>query len=312
MVSNKMLNTKYRYYVIIMNDKKRAKKRRHWIKLCLRALKIYINQPDNTSFLVKTDYNNIAKFYDNYWTQYINSLSENMLIRLNPPKSSKSLDLTCGTGFVLSKLIETTKGSGTGVDSSEGMIKIAQEKYGHKCRFIQSDVLYFLKKQPSNSYDVVTCAWGLGYLPTFKLIKEISRVLRPGGRVGIIDNSMFSNWESIWFLIIACAEDPNAIRYLIRFHYLPITGSLSWRMWLNGIKVIDSWKGTKIYKLQDGEKAMEQFIRSGAAAGFVQIINDKDKDKIINRVGELLQEYHDKKDFVPIIHRYIAAVGIKR
>ena len=36
------------------------------------------------------------------------------------------------------------------------------------------------------------------------------------------------------------------------------------------------------------------------------------KEKIINRVGELLQKYHKTKDFVPIIHRYFAAVGIKK
>ena len=83
-------------------------------------------------------------------------------------------------------------------------------------------------------------------------------------------------------------------------------------MSFSGIKVIDSWKGTMIYRLHGGKKAMEQFIRSGAAAGFLQIINEKYKDKIISRVGELLQDYHDTKDIIPIIHRYIAAVGIKR
>jgi hypothetical protein len=56
---------------------------------------------------------------------------------------------------------------------------------------------------------------------------------------------------------------------------------------------------------------MEQFIKSGAAAGFLQIIDEKYQDKIINRIGELLQRYHAPRDVIPIVHRYIAAIGEK-
>ena len=288
-----------------------SKKSRHWIKLCLRALNIYINQSDNTYKLVKNGYDKIAKFYDTFWTKYIHSLSEDMLIRLSPPKDSKSLDLTCGTGFVTSKLFDMSGGDTTGIDVSEKMINIAKKNYGHKCRFIQSDVLNFLKKQPSKSYDIVTCAWGFGYLPSFKSLKEISRILRSGGKIAIIDNNIFSNWEPIWFLIVAFAEIPNALKYSIRTRFLPTKGALSRRMSLNRIKVIDSWKGKKIFRLTNGRKAVEQFIRSGAGAGFVQIIDERYKTNIINRVGELLQKYHGTKDVVPIIHRYIGAIGVK-
>lgn len=295
-----------------MDNQKRFKNRKHWIKLSLRFFKKYINQSDLTNSLVKTDYDKIAEFYDAYWTEYMHGLSENMLKSLNPPKNCRSLDLTCGTGFVSSKLFEITEGDVTGVDISEGMIKIAQENYGNRCRFIQADVLEYLKKQPSNSYDIITCAWGLGYLPSSKLFKEISRVINHGGKIGIIDNSTFSNWEVIWFLILALAEKPYAFKNIIKSHYLLTNISLALRMKLNGIKVIEYWKGEKIYKLSNGKKAMEQFIRSGAAAGILQIIDDKYEDEIINRVGELLIRYKGKKNIIPIVHRYIAAVGIKK
>lgn len=294
-----------------MNNINIIKKRRHWIKLGLKALKLYINQNDYTQNMLKTSYNIIANSYNNYWTKKTHILSENMLLQLNPLKGGKSLDLTCGTGFVTNKLFEITGGNVTGVDFSEGMINVAKENYGQNCRFIQNDILDYLKKQPPSSYDVITCAWSLGYLPSYKVIKEISRILRSGGKVGIIDNSMFNNWEIVFYIIMALAEEPDALQYLIRSHYLLTTGSLTWRMRLNGIKVINSWKGLKIYKLSDRKKAMEQFIKSGAAAGIEQMINEKYKEKIINRVGELLQKYHETKDFVPIIHRYFAAVGVK-
>lgn len=295
-----------------MNNKIITKKPRHWIKLGIKTLELYINQSDHTQKMLKTSYNIIADSYNTFWTQKTHVLTENMLQQLNPSKGGKSLDLTCGTGYVTNKLFELTGGDATGVDFSEGMINIAKENYGQNCSFIQSDILDYLKKQPSTSYDVITCAWGLGYLPSYKVIKEISRVLRSEGKVGIIDNSMLNNWEIVFNMIIALAEEPAAFQYLMRSHYLLTAGALTWRMRFNGIKVINSWNGLKVYELSGREKAMEQFIKSGAAAGIEQIINEEYKEKIINRVGELLQIYHKTKVFVPIIHRYFAAVGVKR
>lgn len=294
-----------------MNNMNLIKKRRHWIKLGIKAIKLYVNQNDYTQNMLKTSYNQIANSYNTYWTKKTHILSEKMLQQLNPPKDGKSLDLTCGTGFVTNKLFELTGGDVTGVDFSEGMINVAKENYSPNCSFIQYDILNYLKKQPSKTYDVVTCAWGLGYLPSYKVIKEISRILRSGGKIGIIDNNIFNNREIVSKIIMALAEEPEALQHLVRFHYLPTAGSLTWRMRLNGLKIINSWNGLNIYKFPDGKKAMEQFINSGAAAGIEQMINEKYKLKIINRTGELLDKKYETKDYVPIMHRYFAAVGVK-
>lgn len=287
------------------------KKRRHWIKLGLNALKLYLEQNISPQTLVKTSYNEIAYYYNECWTKNTRELSEKMLLNLAPQNGVKSLDITCGTGYVTNKLFEITGGDVTGVDSSKGMINVAKENYGHKCRFIQMDVLDFLKNQPPNSYDVITCAWGLGYLPPYKLIKEISNVLRSGGKLGIIDNSMLNNWEIIFFLFVSLAEKPYSLQYLMKSHYLFTPFSLTLRMRINGIKVINSWKGQNIYRLSNRKEAMDQFIKSGAAAGFEQMIDKKYKEEIMDRTGELLQKFHGTKDVVPIIHRYFAAIGVK-
>ena len=124
-------------------DKKKHK--RHWIKLAIQAFKIYLGKADETKDLVNKSYNKIAGNYDQYWTSNMDILSEEMINKLKPSKKCKALDLTCGTGFVTRKLFEKTHGNITGVDASEGMIKIAKQKYGDECSFIQSDIIDYLK-----------------------------------------------------------------------------------------------------------------------------------------------------------------------
>jgi ubiquinone/menaquinone biosynthesis C-methylase UbiE len=288
----------------------RRTRQRHWLKLGIHAFDLYVNRKKHPGSFVQNGYNEAASFYDTHWTNYMSKLSETMLSRLQPLKRGDGLDLTCGTGYVTFKLYEITGGNVTGVDASQGMITVAQKKYGDTCHFILHDALDFLKHQPSNSYDSITCAWGLGYVSP-QIFKEISRVLRSNGKIGIIDNSMISNWEFVWCFLVALAEEPYALTSLFTPHFLLTRGALVRRMRLHGLKTIDSWKGEKIIRVENKETAMEQFIKSGVAAGMLHIIDKKQKDKLINRIGELLQDYHSPHQGLPITHRYIAAIGEK-
>jgi ubiquinone/menaquinone biosynthesis C-methylase UbiE len=284
---------------------------RHWIKLGMRAFAIYLNQEERSRKLVQAGYNEVASFYDSYWTEDMSHLSENMLKRVDPPKEGKCLDLTCGTGFVTQKLSEITSGDVTGIDASEEMIAVAQKKYGDTCRFLHSDAYHFLEKQPSHSYDCITCAWGLGYLPP-RVLYEIFRTLRHHGKIGIIDNSMLSNWEFVLFFLVALAEEPTALNSIIKPQFFFSAGTLTQRMRMNRFTIIDSWKGEKILRVGNRDAVMEQLIKSGVAAGILQIIDEDKKDSIIKRTGELLQKHYSSKEYIPITHRYIGAVGEKK
>ena len=124
------------------------KKTKHFLKLGIRLFNLYFNQVDQTKELVKTDYDEISNYYDTHWTKHMHEISEEMIYTLKPQNKSKSLDLTCGTGFVTAKIFDLTNGDVTGVDISEGMITKAKENYKEKCKFIQSNAIDYLKKQP--------------------------------------------------------------------------------------------------------------------------------------------------------------------
>ncbi|MBN1859967.1 MAG: class I SAM-dependent methyltransferase [Candidatus Thermoplasmatota archaeon] len=284
---------------------------RHWCKLGLRIFNLYLNQKHPSRDFVESGYNEVASFYDTYWTPYMSQYSLDMLKKLNPAKGGDCLDLTCGTGFVTQSLFEMTHGHITGVDVSEAMIAVAQQKYADTCQFIIDDVYNFLKTQPSNTYDCITCAWGFGYV-TPRSLKEITRVLRPGGKLGIIDNSIFSNWEFVWFFLVALAEQPASLRATFEPHFFLFAGTLAQRLRMNGLRIIDTWNGKKIFEVKSTATALEQLIKSGVTAGILQLVDDNQKDQLMTRIGELFEAKYQQRKNIPIIHRYLAVIGEKR
>lgn len=264
------------------------------------------------SEIISSSYDTIACEYDKAWTNSMQHLTEEMVTRLSPQKDAQALDLACGTGFVTVKLAKLVGRRVIGVDASKGMINVAKNKYNRHCDFVQSDMMEYLHRQPSENLDIVTCAWGLGYSHPFSLFREISRVLQPGGCVGIIDLSKFSNWKMYWLSLKILAEKPEAIGHQINVHYLPNCSALKWRMRLNGIRVLDAWEGFEIFYLDNAEDVKEQLKNTGSVVVFESIIKVNYKEWFYNRLAEVIQKQYGRNKIIPIVNHYIAAIGKKR
>jgi len=113
---------------------------------------------------------------------------------LAPPKG-RLLDVATGTGDVLLGIL---KHRGdlllTGVDPSEGMLAVAREKLNKKAT-LYSDSVDIRSADARNlpfsdaSFDVVTISWGIRNVNPFQAgLKEILRVLKPGGSVVILES----------------------------------------------------------------------------------------------------------------------------
>ncbi len=100
----------------------------------------------------------------------------------NIPKKGKVLDIGCGTGLLLTRYARTG-GQAVGIDVSSGMISKACEKVpeGH---FLvgTGESLPF----GDNSFDAVTSVLTFSYVNNpGKMLSEVIRVVKPGGRVVI-------------------------------------------------------------------------------------------------------------------------------
>ncbi len=107
------------------------------------------------------------------------------------------LDLCCGTGdlsFALRRHDETGRALIYGIDFSHPMLQRAINKSdGAGLRWIEADALQL--PFAGNQFDLVTAAFGFRNLANYDAgLREIWRVLRPGGEVGILDFGEPGGW----------------------------------------------------------------------------------------------------------------------
>lgn len=124
----------------------------------------------------------------------------------------KALDLACGTA-VVSHLLDDLGYSVTGMDWAEPMLERARKKAqerGRSIRFLMGDAEHTM--EPDESYDVITnrhLVWTL--VDPLACFREWHRVLKPGGKVLIIDGD-FVNQSLIARLASRCAAWINSRR----------------------------------------------------------------------------------------------------
>lgn len=292
-----------------------APPRRHWGRLMLRCAGLLLGQRARTCDLVASSYDRIASGYDQVWTTHMRDLSLVMLGHLSLPKAGpggiRAIDLACGTGFLTGELARLTGGQVVGVDASAGMLDEARRQRGPGARFVQADAVDYLRALASGSVDVVTCGWALGYTRPVAAVREISRVLRPGGCVGIIDNSLFSLAEVLWCSALAFAERPEALAHVMKVRFLPGSVVLAAMMRACGLAVQWSMDGSRIYHVHDGEAAIARLTATGAAAGFEFAAAEEHADAVFSRFARIIEDRYQTEKGVPITHRYLAAVGMK-
>lgn len=106
-----------------------------------------------------------------------------------------ALDLCCGTGDMARALRKHARGAEiVGADFSRGMLQRGKRKFDtENVRAVQADALCL--PFSDQSFDVVVSAFGFRNLANYDSgLREIHRVLRPGGVVGILDFSEPGGW----------------------------------------------------------------------------------------------------------------------
>jgi demethylmenaquinone methyltransferase / 2-methoxy-6-polyprenyl-1,4-benzoquinol methylase len=103
---------------------------------------------------------------------------------------ARALDLCCGTGDMalsLARVARVSAPSIFGADFSHAMlVRALQKSRGTSLRWIEADALQL--PVPDASFDLVTSAFGFRNLAHYDAgLREIFRVLRPRGEVGILD-----------------------------------------------------------------------------------------------------------------------------
>jgi SAM-dependent methyltransferase len=127
-----------------------------------------------------------AATYDNDPNPLL-ALEERELEALLPDlRESFVLDVACGTGRWLARLVRRGARRGVGLDLSTEMLRRADEKPALRGRILRADCLSLPIRE--SVADLILCSFAVGYIGELHgLSHELARVSRPGAEVFLTD-----------------------------------------------------------------------------------------------------------------------------
>ncbi len=124
--------------------------------------------------------------------------------------SSRVLDVACGTGLV-SRVFKGRVAEIVGIDITPAMYAQAAP---HLDRFVEGpgEALPF----PDNSFDIVTCRQGTQFMDDAAAIREMFRVVRPGGRVCVINLCAYDEADKAEYFEVLRLRNPARKNFYMR------------------------------------------------------------------------------------------------
>lgn len=136
---------------------------------------------------IVTEYSAAAKDYDRKWSFYIEATTRETLKRLPIGPHARVLDVGCGTGELLSRIATAHPDAVlAGIDPVPAMLEVARGKLAGRAELQVS----YANALPwaDASFDIIVSCNMFHYITRpVEALREIERVLRPGGALVITD-----------------------------------------------------------------------------------------------------------------------------
>lgn len=160
------------------------------------------------------------------------------------------LDVACGTGDFSLAAAFAGAGQVVGIDISEKMLEIGREKVA-ACGLEEKVMLRYGDSErmefPDNCFDAVTVAFGVRNFEHLTIgLREMYRVLKPGGKAVILEFSMPRHFP---------------VRQLYRFYFrriLPVIGG-----WMSGNKGAYTYLPESVFRFPQGADFLRIFEECG-------------------------------------------------
>jgi len=141
------------------------------------------------------------------------ALEERQLGPLLPnPRGKDVLDVACGTGRWLEKLLNGGARSGLGVDFSSAMLAVARPKPVLRGRLVRADCLRL--PLDDEVADLMICSFTLAHLAELApLARELGRVARPRADLMVTDVHPEGYWKGWQTAFLTCGRAVKIITY---------------------------------------------------------------------------------------------------
>lgn len=136
---------------------------------------------------IVAQYRRTAPGYDRRWAHYVEATARATLARLAVRADDRVLDIGCGTGTLLAAIARTAPSARhTGVDLVPEMLAVARDKLGPEVglHVARAQALPFADQ----SFELAISSSVLHFVrDPGAALREMLRVVRPGGRVAVTD-----------------------------------------------------------------------------------------------------------------------------
>jgi ubiquinone/menaquinone biosynthesis C-methylase UbiE len=273
-------------------------------------------------------YDRVAGEYDDLWTPQMVGPNAHLTRDLGLRRGERIADLACGTGIITMEMGRLVyPGEVTGVDYSEGMLATARERAddeGLSARWVHARAEDFIARAAADSFDVVSMRFALSYLDWLTVLPRLGRLLRPGGRVGVL-TSLTSSLPQLEELYTKFRKSPEPVWKLFKHTKLSVpetwrifrrlkdmfgepqfirvpnnTEEVAERLTAGGLAAVGQWTETVRMWFDSGADAVIWMQASGCAAhGALDTLEPRALDFLMSLFAAGMEGFRER-DGVPL------------
>ncbi|HET8646847.1 MAG TPA: class I SAM-dependent methyltransferase [Vicinamibacteria bacterium] len=209
-------------------------------------------------------YDRVADLYDDLWTPHVQGPNARLTRDLRLRRGERVADLACGTGVYTLEMGRLVRpGEVVGVDYSEGMLATARDRAAEEdlhATWVHARAEEFIAAADPASFDVVSMRFALTYLDWQSVLPGLGRMLRPGGRVGLL-TSLTSSLPQLEELYSRFRKSPEPVWKLFKHtqRSLPET----WRIYR---RLKDSFGDGHFIRVPGGPEEVAERLAAGGLA----------------------------------------------
>ncbi len=258
--------------------------------------------PSTDDQLFQATYDRVAARYDDLWSRNVRTPNDRLTRALNLRRNERIVDLACGSGAATLPMMRlVSPGETVAVDPSEGMLSLARARAhaeGLQLTAVQAKAEDFIAAAPAASFDAVSMRFALAYLDWRHVLPSMGRLLRSGGRVGLLTSLATSAPQALTiYHRLAESMEMDTVEVPTPTASAPVEELLA----RGGLRIEDTWHHNFRLWFDTGAEATRWLLDTGyvahpALAG----LDGEVLDGLIDLFGTHLENEYREDEGVPL------------